>query len=341
MNDYYDRLEQQLMDATGRPWPRTLRGPSARWGPRRDLLALAAGLAVAAAVVAIFISVRPAARPAKHASPPAATRGRAQLRQSSPAPARRRLLLRDQARPRAGRSVEGANPLELLPNRQYAGPRAEGSRSQGHGGGQRQAAVGHRLLDRRLRPHAESERWRLRGLAPIGTGLGRELLAQWLSCRPLQPGPRSATHLRRDRHPRRRRQRPAPRPRADPNPLRAAGDGLLPIRRESAGPPVEPVGRANRARRMVVVLIQTEGETPEIGARPHIELGPALPNIDQSGGVLESNRVSRGYRGMGTRCRGADLRRLGGREVGREFGASGAIARSRPWSGRGCRADRG
>lgn len=70
MNDYYDRLEQQLMEATGRPWPRTLRGPSTPGGLRRDLLALAAGLAVAAGVVAIFISVRPAARPAKQLRPP-------------------------------------------------------------------------------------------------------------------------------------------------------------------------------------------------------------------------------------------------------------------------------
>jgi hypothetical protein len=69
VNDYYDRLEQQLMEATARPWPRTLRGPSARWGPRRDLLALAAGLAVAAGVAAIFIGVRPAARPATQLRP--------------------------------------------------------------------------------------------------------------------------------------------------------------------------------------------------------------------------------------------------------------------------------
>jgi hypothetical protein len=69
VNDYYDRLERQLMDATGRPWPRTLPGSSARWGKRRDLLALATGLAVAAAVLAIFISVRPAGRPAKPLRP--------------------------------------------------------------------------------------------------------------------------------------------------------------------------------------------------------------------------------------------------------------------------------
>ncbi len=66
MSDYYDRLEQQLMQATARRSPGPRRVPIALWRPRRDVLAVAAAVAVVAVVAAIFIGLRPSARQVTH-----------------------------------------------------------------------------------------------------------------------------------------------------------------------------------------------------------------------------------------------------------------------------------
>ena len=71
MNNYYDRLEQQLMRATARPLPRVRRAPIALSRRSRDLFAVAASLTVVAVVAAIFIGLRPSTRhvkqlPAQH-----------------------------------------------------------------------------------------------------------------------------------------------------------------------------------------------------------------------------------------------------------------------------------
>jgi hypothetical protein len=63
VSDYYDRLEQQLMQATARPLPRA--ASITLWRPRGDLFAAAAALAVAVAVAAVFIGLRPSQRPAE------------------------------------------------------------------------------------------------------------------------------------------------------------------------------------------------------------------------------------------------------------------------------------
>jgi hypothetical protein len=61
VSDYYERLEQQLMQATARALPSGRRASIATWRPRGDLFAGAAALIVAAAVVAVFIGLRPSA----------------------------------------------------------------------------------------------------------------------------------------------------------------------------------------------------------------------------------------------------------------------------------------
>ena len=65
MSDYYDRLEQQLMHATAR----ARRARMAPWRPRRDVVAVAVALAVAAGVVAIFVGLRSSAQPIEHLPP--------------------------------------------------------------------------------------------------------------------------------------------------------------------------------------------------------------------------------------------------------------------------------
>jgi len=65
VSDYYDRLQQQLMQATARPSPRARRASLALWRPRGDVLAAASALAVLLVVVAVFISLRPSASQVK------------------------------------------------------------------------------------------------------------------------------------------------------------------------------------------------------------------------------------------------------------------------------------
>lgn len=62
MSDYYDRLQEQLMQATARPLPRARPAPMSLGRPRGDHFAIAAALAVAAAVAAIFFSLGSSAR---------------------------------------------------------------------------------------------------------------------------------------------------------------------------------------------------------------------------------------------------------------------------------------
>ena len=62
MSDYYDRLQEQLMQATARPLPRARRALIALGRLRGDHFAIAAAVAAGAAVAAIFIGLRASAR---------------------------------------------------------------------------------------------------------------------------------------------------------------------------------------------------------------------------------------------------------------------------------------